>query len=432
MTPIIISKRSWYYSLLALVGLCALLLVPQSKFLHDNWRITIMRPSDNDVAVMVHNDDNAVDNAVNDSITEQQEQEQEQEQLQGQRGRWIQDWEYAKRTSYPNHGSYSDWHIAAQQFRPTPQQPFRLATSWYWHDEHRPLHLIDKAGFCNVSQSLNITRILILGDSLSIEFHRSLLSLLGHGPNHPKASRFQAIFQPTIVSCPSNGHNNGNIIVKLERMSPISDWLKLDRQVHIKRFVQENPHNTLVVANLGTWIQTMNDYQDGLHALLQWIDSVVLPSSPTSKRVIPFFRPTIPGHPNCQPKNQQRNNTENYYNWSIPVEEAPWDSYVDFKVHFNHWNTLNQLQPTKNITFQWDQFEEYNEYTKQQIFSGSYNTTWHWLNVYNSTVLRRDGHIGFQDCLRKFFKNTHQGSTTEYIYMPCRVASFFGSHKHMY
>jgi hypothetical protein len=399
-------KQSRYITLLGLVALCALLLVPQSKFLHDNYWVSTTTTTGHS------NDDNIIDTNDDDDDDGIRQQEQQQvQQLQGQRGRWIQDWEYARRTSYPNDGSYSNWHIAAQQFRPTPQQPFRLATSWYWHDEYRPLHLIDKAGFCTVSQSLNITRLLILGDSLSIQFHRSLLSLLGHGPRGRKASRFQAIFNPTDISCPNQQHN---IIVKLERVSPLSDWLQLERKDHISKFVQENPNNTLVVANLGTWIQTMNDYQKGLHALLQWIDSVLpttTTTTTTTTRVIPFFRPTIPGHPDCQPNqgNNQTTTAKNYnndYNWSIPVEEVPWDSYVDFQVHFNHWNTINHNQTTKNITFQWDQFEEYNDYTKQQInmfsSSGAYHTTWHWLNVYNSTVLRRDGHIGFDDCLRKY------------------------------
>jgi len=48
-------------------------------------------------------------------------------------------------------------------------------------------------------------------------------------------------------------------------------------------------------------------------------------------------------------------------------------------------------------------FEAYNGYSHKKIQERSDDKVRiHWLNVYNSSVLRRDGHVGFGDCLHYY------------------------------
>jgi hypothetical protein len=74
------------------------------------------------------------------------------------------------------------WHIGSRLFKATPEQPFRYATSFRWEDEHCPVSEISRDGFCDTCYKLGISRILILGDSMSSEFHQKLLGLLGFDP----------------------------------------------------------------------------------------------------------------------------------------------------------------------------------------------------------------------------------------------------------
>jgi hypothetical protein len=53
----------------------------------------------------------------------------------------------------------------------------------------------------------------------------------------------------------------------------------------------------------------------------------------------------------------------------------------------------------------WHKFENFNQYSLEKIKSRACNrsvASIHWLNVYNSSVLRRDGHVGFGDCLHYY------------------------------
>jgi hypothetical protein len=117
--------------------------------------------------------------------------------------------------------------------------------------------------------------------------------------------------------------------------------------------------------------------------------------------LIVFYRPTIPGHAPCKPTGDDIHQ----FNWIHPVKVEPYSSYSEYK---------------QNSTglYQWDLFESYNEFAQQEVIKrrtqlqfpaaeDSLNMTHHhhnihWLNVFNSSVLRRDGHIGFGDCAHSY------------------------------
>jgi hypothetical protein len=147
-------------------------------------------------------------------------------------GYWLQDWTYANRTNYPNHGSYSNWHLANQKFTSTPSQPLRLATSFRWVDKKCPVHEVNLEDFCNSCMTLKISQILIMGDSLSIEFTQALQSLLGFPPTGRRATNFNARFKPWIMPCPArtgeedscpNQNLNSILCLNLELIYPNPD-----------------------------------------------------------------------------------------------------------------------------------------------------------------------------------------------------------------
>jgi hypothetical protein len=321
--------------------------------------------------------------------------------LRGSSGKWVQDWQYANQSKYPNHGSYANWHLAAQNFTPTAEQPFRLATSWRWKDDNCPVSVVEKIGFCQACLDLGITRVLIVGDSLSIQFQRSIVSLLGHPPSGMKAKNFNGHFQPVNIPCRLDG-SSFTVTFLGYRRSPSSDLMALAAQVQRlknnetvkneqRKFVESNPKRTAIVANTGSWMHSMKDYQEGFDSLCSWIDSF----DPT--KILAFYRETIPGHPACKPHGEKHK--EQDYDWIHPVQEEPHANYESFYAAQQERIQLN----TTGKDYGYDMFEAYNSYSRTQIQERSDDKARiHWLNVYNSSVLRRDGHIGFGDCLHYY------------------------------
>lgn len=93
------------------------------------------------------------------------------------------------------------------------------------------------------------------------------------------------------------------------------------------------------------------------------------------------------------------------FNWKSPVLQEPYKDYQEYDVTTKRLMVNN----TKAEEYSWNTFEERNHWTKQTLGkrqqSNMINTTTttnltivHWLNIYNSSVLRRDGHVGFNDC----------------------------------
>ena len=67
-------------------------------------------------------------------------------------------------------------------------------------------------------------------------------------------------------------------------------------------FIADNPRKTfVVVANVGTWLKTINKFQQAFEAFLSWIDTSLLVES--KEKLGPmFFRETMLGHYPCKPE----------------------------------------------------------------------------------------------------------------------------------
>jgi hypothetical protein len=328
-------------------------------------------------------------------------------------GRWVQDWDFANRTYYPNHGSYSNWHLADQNFTSTANQPFRLATSYRWIDDKCPIHEVNLEEFCNACLTLHISQILIMGDSLSIQFTQALQSLLGFPPIGRRATNFNARFSPWTMKCPPSTSYH-SITFLMMRMSPITDWDALAKNIKEGKtgkaddFIRASKNKTAVVANIGAWMQTTAEYQRGFSSFIEWLRYRKEPD-----KVVVFWRPTIPGHVDCRPTGERGD--EKSYDWKQPVLQEPYKDYAEY---FHVIDSVNKTKDTSGIdTNRWELFESWNSWTYQQLYYSNNSVTKdldapvgrnssiptvYWLNIFNSSVLRRDGHIGFGDCLHYY------------------------------
>jgi hypothetical protein len=243
----------------------------------------------------------------------------------GSSGRWIQDWQYANRTNYikPNQAAHYKWHTGSRLFKATPEQPFRYATSFRWEDDHCPVSEISRDGFCATCCKLGISRLLILGDSMSSEFHQSMLGLLGFDPlvtiqsevrgRHPNGR------DPYDIVCHCQNSPRNVTILYVPRQGMRFWATKLAKDTALRSFVEERPNRTAIVANMGAHAISLVSFTKGFHSLLSWIDSL------DPSKIVVFFRDTVPGNVGCQPNNWDdpdsttSRDSANSFNWTIPV-----------------------------------------------------------------------------------------------------------------
>eukprot|EP00804_Cyclotella_cryptica_P004397 CCRYP_006818-RA/>CCRYP_006818-RA protein AED:0.09 eAED:0.09 QI:569/1/0.5/1/0/0/2/0/277 len=274
---------------------------------------------------------------------------------------------------------------------------------------------------------MDIRRVLILGDSLSIQFGISFLSLLGFPPRGGRTS-FRGILKPFTVPCTNVTLQNEteepisfNIDLLIYRRSPIADFEYLNEEsssngtlANFQRtFVQSNPKRTVIIANAGAWMKKMGDYTFVFHSILNWIDS--FPNATT--KILAFYRPTIPGHFNCKP-NAPNISKPTEFDWTEPVLQSPYNDYNEYLRDTQMMLSSGELIEKYN----WLDFESYNRYSREFIENRTADRpTIYWLNIFNSSVLRRDGHVGFRDCLHYY----HPGPTDCYLkrYSKNRVAT---------
>ena len=164
-------------------------------------------------------------------------------------------------------------------------------------------------------------------------------------------------------------------------------------------------------------MQGRTKYEEAFTWFLEWMESLTDPS-----KVVPFWRPT-----GCHPEGKKE---VTHYNWVQPVLEEPYTDYVEYKQTQDIFMAKDNAGPGKNK--RWEYFEGWNDWSYHKMYrtnsttfgtrdrdtfgsnstldsnhsisetNNSSSNTIHWLNVFPSTVLRRDGHIGFGDCLHYY------------------------------
>jgi hypothetical protein len=352
-------------------------------------------------------------------------------QRRGLSGSWVQDIEFGRRNIYPNHRQYTSttWHIADAMFTPTPENPFYSFNTYKWKDDVCPVTEISLHGFCQVMYRLNMTQVLVIGDSLSMQFRKALEAMLGFPFASLDTKRDWLASDEVIIPCDDVDETPVGFAVKIfmlvlmpyresvsldptanqtmveqifrESAERLKNQIKLRRTMsqHFekvnkrKKWIESNPgaNRTVIVMNIGAWMDTIQKYKLSLAGLFAWIDT--LPQD----KIVPFFRDTIPGHPECDPSGDRGT-----FNWDNYPHVEPYSNHLEYILNTD----LKRKQPqSAEWPVYWKYqsngtFQLYNEWTKDVIAQRPNNLIkMNWLNVYNSSVLRRDGLIGFSDCL---------------------------------
>jgi hypothetical protein len=137
----------------------------------------------------------------------------------------------------------------------------------------------------------------------------------------------------------------------------------------------------VTLINIGAHYHNFTFYQQDIEFLMQFLDG--LQQRKRHKKDLYFFRTTVSGHNKCHPRRPNDSNIRRNGQRVVPLK-----SYPD----------VDRSGPDP---YDWFLFEEYNAHVQKRVAattSGNENLL-RILNVYNMTVLRRDGHWGGKDCL---------------------------------
>jgi hypothetical protein len=327
----------------------------------------------------------------------------------GLEGKWIQDWDYSDRTTYINHEELANWGFSGDAMKPI----HRWDSSWRWEDSNSAVTEISTNGFCQVCYKLGITRLFIVGDSITQLFYKALLSLLGFQPVGMSSFDFLTIHNYYIPCDQSDTPAEfRSVEMKYMRVLKLDEVLELgnpsSKVEGIKiseyaNFIESNPNRTAIIFNTGAHMKDLNEYKEGFDFLLNWLDSLKVKDS---SKIIGFYRDTVPGHPECEPHGIKGDSSkkENFNKTMLQLEP-----YADYDQYRETTDSMIQKAKENKSSVEWPWYwyqhangtlESYNTYSKE-VFAKRSNDSFrvHWLNTYNSTILRRDGHDAFGDCL---------------------------------
>lgn len=354
----------------------------------------------------------------------------------GKAGEWKQDWEFAKKYSYGmHHGRVTELGPAAQRthgkFQPSKDAPLPWPASWRWverldGDDPRkygkqwqnhsfyPVHPMTPDVMCELLISMRVYRIAFYGDSLTETQFNSFLDLFGTSyiQNLPGPNKDYTLICPKGPSSPDEGAFAGAVnssIIEIPlfhkrdtggQAFPHSARTKYELDDELCSFVSTSHERALAIFNIGAHYHNMTWYEEDMDSMLGSLKDINRPQD------LYFFRTNVPGHPRCEPTSPRA------FNWTAGTREVPYNDINEF------WQELTDAKK-----FSWNFFPAYNEYSKAAIekwhewqefesmteggSSKEYDPDgtadfpiMHVLDVFNMTVLRRDGHgaIG-GDCL---------------------------------
>jgi hypothetical protein len=293
----------------------------------------------------------------------------------GQNGTWVQDWQFAEEYGqYPEPRVVKDGPFGSRtvgKFKPSELAPFRWESSWKWIDYSPNGCQVDFTmsadNLCDVLSQLDVHRVLFIGDSLTDGQFGSLLNRLGSDriKNVTKVKDGKR----ANLACPLQSLD---LLLQLEKGGskafPHSEQNEYILHNTTRQFINSDSKRLLTVMNIGAHYHKMEHYKEDLDLLIQLLHELNRPND------LYFFRTTVPGHNGCEPRRPRQ------FNWTQGVRVSPLKTYHDYQLTSKHG---------------WNLFEDYNAYTRARLHSSNI----HILDVFNMTILRRDGHSGGADCL---------------------------------
>lgn len=319
-------------------------------------------------------------------------------QLRGRMGYWTQDMALTPSLQYTTPIRHYVGE-ADLMFEPTDALPFRSSTTFKWEENIFPTcgaQLLTIEGVCFALAEIDIDRIFLVGDSSSMNHAQSLWKLLGNEDN-PNVLGVRDPNWDRIIDCPEEDRTitisyarNDQLIENDKPVDIEADY----RNCYAYCYPWEDRYTdfagtTLLVVNTGAHYQTHHQFQFALREFIKKIDSL--------ERYwdIMLYRTSSPGHSDCEDK-----------------PNSPFASYDEYA------NTITD-------EYSWEKFVGYNDYAVKFIDernrddSRGYNPgstgaaspgedvgilkqpdrmKMEVLDVYPTTVLRRDGHVSGETC----------------------------------
>lgn len=307
-----------------------------------------------------------------------------------------------------------------------------------WHDETEdthgcaPIEAVNKERFCAIMQQLKMQRLFVVGDSLSLLQINSLLSLLGYDVQeffpHTKKQKPNTT-RRTMLECPNYPpielrYRRENLGPNL-RLTELGDDRTDATRKHRMQFGPEIPYckdrfnytiddgndsssilpnhcpwmeeyaqsskRTLLLLNQGAHFHSVDTFRNSFDLFVQQFQTIsVTTTTRRPNNDIVIFRNTAPGHKDCFHVKD-----DDDLHWRSPP-------------NMTHDKFLDRFGTT---LYDWNLFDAYNQHAKQALLEGiiksqqqTTTTTQNfqtilYLNIYNMTVLRPDGHSAANDCL---------------------------------
>jgi hypothetical protein len=321
-------------------------------------------------------------------------------QIRGMYGRWEEDLDYASKVQYTTYeGSFHQRAFLERKRNGKARRDFLPFTTYAWRETMYPecqLQILTAEGFCRVLSQLNISTLMLVGDSLTGQMQASLAGLMQFPESEqrnethfcPDGFQFRivgfrdlvyAIDKPAeafMVNKSSTnklgtdtlpiveGYGQATIFYcqregTLEKGQPgLCGWHEYYHKI--------KEGQVLLVLNGGPHYHARKAFQ----AMLDGFLSTFRMRSPDD---LIWFRTTAPGHKDC---------------FHIPDGQSGRNAPP-----ISNYSTFQRLYEASR--FGWNQFQYFNSYAEETLR----NTSIRLLNIHNMTALRPDGHPSATDCL---------------------------------
>eukprot|EP00980_Cylindrotheca_fusiformis_P011484 scaffold2663_cov73-Cylindrotheca_fusiformis.AAC.6 len=353
----------------------------------------------------------------------------------GTNGYWFIDDDFSRKTFYRHGPRSSQWAKSNAGY--VPNRTY-VGNQYNWKDnietllQCRPMEAVTFSSFCKIMMALNIRRIIFVGDSLAMSQRDSLFKLMkipkpkGRHIECPTTTSTDPYFikfrffrenlgpnyniQNTSTSSVMDEYNNNSTTTtrnkkkKYDRMQAGPEiafcngepMLNNSNNNYCSWHIEYNAHpeeKTLLVLNQGAHFHSMETFSNSIDEFVKNFNNNNNNANNNNKTMpqqqqhssgdIIIFRSTVPGHWDCF----------NKYKPPIDVLNMTHDKFLD------------RYSTTK---YDWNLFDTYyNPYAKRTLEHNlvalssprKQDITFHYLNVYNMTILRTDEHVSEKDCL---------------------------------
>jgi len=262
--------------------------------------------------------------------------------------------------------------------------PYRESTTYKWVDNVCPVELINKQGFCHAMQGLGLTRLYMVGDSLSLQMAMSFWKLLGNEdepvlrPTDQEFKQWMRFQWSRTIDCgggfnvelqftrndliDSNDDQNFNFdkISDHEFNCGVAEFC----MPWMRQFSDYQGGGTLLLINGGTHVHDLDSYPKVVSNFVNFMNGHQRPND------VIMFRTTVPGHENCLMQNAKPLSNHKEFEASLIADYRSWHLFG----------------PYNDILYKAVQERNDSKYNKDK-------SPIQILDVYPMTILRQDGHL---------------------------------------